>query len=155
MLAMRPAPPAMHAVAQDILSGRPRHQQELFELRLDRWWQDLDDALTAVYGAERATDLERRLVRIAATAFDDRDPDLHRLDLQRTLEPGWFQDESMLGYACYTERFAGDLTALVDKIDYLRELGDGELEAMAGGVPAAPRRKPKPPPAGGGQESLF
>jgi len=53
MLAMRPAPPAMHAVAQDILSGRPRHQQELFELRLDRWWQDLDDALTAVYGAGR------------------------------------------------------------------------------------------------------
>ena len=130
MLAMRPAPPAMHAVAQDILSGRPRHQQELFELRLDRWWQDLDDALTAVYGAERATDLERRLVRIAATAFDDRDPDLHRLDLQRTLEPGWFQDESMLGYACYTERFAGDLTALVDKIDYLRELGVTYLHLM-------------------------
>src|SRR6478735_5641958 len=130
MLAMRPAPPAMHAVAQDILSGRPRHQQELFELRLDRWWQDLDDALTAVYGVERATDLERRLVRIAATAFDDRDPDLHRLDLQRTLEPGWFQDESMLGYACYTERFAGDLTALVDKIDYLRELGVTYLHLM-------------------------
>jgi len=130
MLAMRPAPPAMHAVAQDILSGRPRHQQELFELRLDRWWQDLDDALTAVYGAERATDLERRLVRIAATAFDDRDPGLHRLDLQRTLEPGWFQDESMLGYACYTERFAGDLTALVDKIDYLRELGVTYLHLM-------------------------
>jgi amylosucrase len=130
MLAMRPAPPAMHAVAQDILSGRPRHQQELFELRLDRWWQDLDDALTAVYGTERATDLERRLVGIAATAFDDRDPDLHRLDLQRTLEPGWFQDESMLGYACYTERFAGDLTALVDKIDYLRELGVTYLHLM-------------------------
>ncbi|HEY7816555.1 MAG TPA: alpha-amylase family protein [Nakamurella sp.] len=127
---MRPAPPEMHAEAQQALAGRPPHQRELFELRLDRWWADLDDALTAVYGADRAVDLERRLVRMAATAFDARDPDLHRLDLQRTLDPGWFQDESMLGYACYTERFAGDLTAVIDKIDYLRELGVTYLHLM-------------------------
>ncbi|HEV7276932.1 MAG TPA: exodeoxyribonuclease VII large subunit [Devosiaceae bacterium] len=37
----------------------------------------------------------------------------------------------------------------------LIELADGEIEAMAGGIPAAPRRKPRPAPAGGGQESLF
>jgi amylosucrase len=129
-LRMRPAPPDMHAEAQEVLRGRPQHQQELFELRLDRWWQDLDDALTAVYGPQRAVELERRLVRIAATAFDERDADLHRLDLQRTLDPAWFQDESMLGYACYTERFAGDLTALVGKIDYLRELGVTYLHLM-------------------------
>ncbi|WP_395727197.1 alpha-amylase family protein [Nakamurella sp.] len=127
---MRTAPADMHAEAQAILQGRPRHQQELFGLRLDRWWQDLDDALTAVYGGERATDLERRLVRIAATAFGERDPELHRLDLQRTLDPAWFQDESMLGYACYTERFAGDLAALIDKIGYLRELGVTYLHLM-------------------------
>jgi exodeoxyribonuclease VII large subunit len=35
------------------------------------------------------------------------------------------------------------------------EFADGEIEALAGGVPSAPRRKPKPPPEGGGQESLF
>ncbi len=120
----------MHAEAAAILAAHPRHQQDLFELRLDRWWEDLDDALTAVYGAERAADLAGRLVRMAATAFAERDPDLHRLDLQRTLDPGWFQDESMLGYACYTERFAGDLTAVIDKIDYLRELGVTYLHLM-------------------------
>jgi amylosucrase len=127
---MRPAPPDLHAEAREILSGRPRHLQELFELRLDRWWQDLDDALVAVYGPDRAVDLERRLVRMAATAFDGRDSDLHRLDLQRTLDPGWFQDESMLGYACYTERFAGDLTDVIDRIGYLRELGVTYLHLM-------------------------
>lgn len=120
----------MHAQARAILGARPRHQQELFELRLDRWWADLDDALTTVYGADRATDLERRLVRMAASAFDQRDGDLQRLDLQRTLDPGWFQDESMLGYACYAERFAGDLTAVIGKIDYLRELGVTYLHLM-------------------------
>ena len=127
---MRTAPADMHAEAHAILRDRPRHQQELFGLRLDRWWRDLDDALTAVYGPERAPDLERRLVRIAATAFGERDPEMHRLDLQRTLDPAWFQDESMLGYACYTERFAGDLAALIDKIDYLRELGITYLHLM-------------------------
>jgi exodeoxyribonuclease VII large subunit len=36
------------------------------------------------------------------------------------------------------------------------EFADGEIEALAGGVPAAPRRKPKPPTSSGGeQESLF
>ena len=128
-LAMRPAPPALHEHARAVLHDQPAHRQELFELRLDRWWQDLDDALTAVYG-DRAAALERRLVGLAATAFADRDDDLHRLDLQRTLDPAWFQDESMLGYACYTERFAGDLGALVGKIDYLRELGVTYLHLM-------------------------
>ena len=126
---MRPAPPALHEHARAVLHDQPAHRQELFELRLDRWWQDLDDALTAVYG-DRAAALERTLVGLAATAFADRDEDLHRLDLQRTLDPGWFQDESMLGYACYTERFAGDLGALVGKIDYLRELGVTYLHLM-------------------------
>jgi len=120
----------MHAEYRQVLTGRPAHLRELFGLRLDRWWADLDDALTAVYDADRVVDLERRLVRMAATAFDARDPDLHRLDLQRTLDPGWFQDESMLGYACYADRFAGDLTALLDKIDYLRELGVTYLHLM-------------------------
>ena len=67
---------------------------------------------------------------MAASAFGDRDPDLRRLDLQRTLDPGWFQDESMLGYAAYAERFAGDLTGITDKIDYLRELGVSYLHLM-------------------------
>ncbi len=128
-LAMRPAPPALHEHARAVLHDQPAHRQELFDLRLDRWWQDLDDALTAVYG-DRAAALERTLIGLAATAFADRDDDLHRLDLQRTLDPGWFQDESMLGYACYTERFAGDLGALVGKIDYLRELGVTYLHLM-------------------------
>lgn len=128
-LAMRPAPPALHEHARAVLHDQPAHRQELFDLRLDRWWQDLDDALTAVYG-DRAAALERTLIGLAATAFADRDDDLHRLDLQRTLDPGWFQDESMLGYACYTERFAGDLGALVGKIDYLRELGATYLHLM-------------------------
>ncbi|WP_420120029.1 alpha-amylase family protein [Nakamurella sp.] len=126
---MRPAPPALHEHARAVLHDQPAHRQELFDLRLDRWWQDLDDALTAVYG-DRAAALERTLIGLAATAFADRDDDLHRLDLQRTLDPGWFQDESMLGYACYTERFAGDLGALVGKIDYLRELGVTYLHLM-------------------------
>ena len=128
--AMPIAPPTVHAVADAVLAGLPEHQQELFGLRLDRWWDDLHDGLSVVYSAAAVADLELRLVRQAAAAFRDREPDLHRLDLRRTLDPAWFQDESMLGYAAYAERFAGDLAGISDRIDYLNELGVGYLHLM-------------------------
>jgi len=128
--AMPIAPPTVHAVADAVLAGLPEHQQELFGLRLDRWWDDLHGGLSAVYSDSAVADLELRLVRQAAAAFRDREPDLHRLDLRRTLDPAWFQDESMLGYAAYAERFAGDLAGISDRIDYLNELGVGYLHLM-------------------------
>ena len=124
------APPTVHAVADAVLAGLPEHQQELFGLRLDRWWDDLHGGLSAVYSDSAVADLELRLVRQAAAAFRDREPDLHRLDLRRTLDPAWFQDESMLGYAAYAERFAGDLAGISDRIDYLNELGVSYLHLM-------------------------
>lgn len=129
-LAMPFAPPRIHAAADAELATLPEHQRELFGLRLDRWWEDLHDGLSAVYSPAQVDDLELRLIRQAATAFRDRAPDLHRLDLRRTLDPAWFQDESMLGYAAYAERFAGDLAGISTKIDYLNELGVGYLHLM-------------------------
>ena len=129
--AMPIAPPTVHAVADAVLAGLPEHQQELFGLRLDRWWDDLHDGLSAVYsGADRWRIWNCGWSRQAAAAFRDREPDLHRLDLRRTLDPAWFQDESMLGYAAYAERFAGDLAGISDQIDYLNELGVSYLHLM-------------------------
>jgi hypothetical protein len=36
----------------------------------------------------------------------------------------------MFGYACYTERFAGDLAGIADHLDYLGELGVTYLHLM-------------------------
>jgi amylosucrase len=129
-LAMRRAPAHLHNEADRVLATEPGHRKELFGLRLDRWWADLDDGLSAVYEHDQVDQLARRLVGLAAAAFRDRAPDLQRLDLERTLDPAWFQDESMLGYAAYAERFAGNLSGIAGKIGYLKELGVSYLHLM-------------------------
>ena len=127
---MRSAPAHIHTAADEELLDEPEHRRQLFGLRLDRWWSDLHDGLASVYRPDQAAELERRLVRAAAAAFRDRDPDLGLLDMRRTLDPAWFQDESMLGYAAYAERFAGDLGGIADRIPYLEELGITYLHLM-------------------------
>ena len=58
------------------------------------------------------------------------DPELLALDRRRTLEPDWFQPPRMLGYACYADRFAGDLAGAAERIAYLEELGVTYLHLM-------------------------
>ncbi len=127
---MRAAPAAAHARAEPRLEGLSSERRELFELRLDRWWSDLHDALVAVYPAASADDLAYRLVELAAAKYAQRDPALHRLDQRRLLGPDWFQAPSMLGYAAYADRFAGDLAGVAAHIDYLRDLGVTYLHLM-------------------------
>ena len=116
--------------AAQALAGLEPHRRELFELRLQRWWDDLYDGLAAVYPAEQVPATAARLVELAAAAYRDRDPDLQRLDQARTLEPDWFQAPGMLGYAAYADRFAGDLAGVRERVPYLRELGVTYLHLM-------------------------
>ena len=102
---------------------------ELFLLRLQRWWPDLHDGLASVYGAQ-AEDTAMRLIELAADAYAAREPELKRLDLVRSLEPDWFQQPEMMGYAAYADRFAGDLAGVAGRVDYLRELGVSYLHLM-------------------------
>ncbi len=104
--------------------------RETFLLRLERWWDDLVDALEALYAADEAQRLALQLVEHAARAYCDRDPELRRLDERRVLRPDWLQRPDMLGYACYTDRFAGDLRRLPERIGYLEELGVSYLHLM-------------------------
>ena len=121
---------AARALARTCLAGLPEHRIDLFDLRLQRWWPDLADGLEGVYQAADVKALGERLVPLMADAYGRRDPQLQLLDMQRTLAPDWFQSPRMLGYAAYTERFAGDLPGVVDKVPYLRELGVTYLHLM-------------------------
>ena len=114
----------------DVLAALSPGRRELFALRVERWWPDVHDGLVAVMAPEDVAPLERRLLRSAAEAFRDRDPDLHRLDLRRSLAPDWFQRPGMLGYAAYTDRFAGTLAGVADRLPLLEELGVTYLHLM-------------------------
>ena len=69
---------------------------------------------------------------VLAEAVAARSADLRRLDHQRTLDPGWFGHESMVGYCCYTHRFAGTLRAVGQSpaIEHLASLGVRYLHLM-------------------------
>lgn len=78
--------------------------------------------LAALYGEDidgllaEATD---RLVA-AANARSDR---LKALDAQRRLDPDWIGRSGETVYTFYVDRFAGDLNGLIDRLDYLQDLG--------------------------------
>ncbi len=125
----------------DVVSALPAHQRGLFRARLQRWLPDLDAALAPLY-AEPAV-VRDRLVLLAAEAFAARSDDLHTLDLVRTLAPDWFQRPEAVGYAAYADRFAGTLSGVAERVDYLQGLGITYLHLM-------PLLTPRPAPNDGG-----
>lgn len=126
----------------DLLADQPPHDRVVFETRLRRYWPDL---LTGLIGAypDQALEMAHRLVRIAAENFRQRPADLRLLDLRRHADPQWFQHPRMLGYATYTDLFAGDLRGVAGQVDYLTELGVTYLHLM-------PLLKPRPGQNDGG-----
>lgn len=111
-------------------SGLSRPEREIFTTRIERWYPDLIDGLVTLYGEPAATRAAADVLTEAAAAYVERDPELRHLDLARTLDPTWIQDPSRIGYAGYTERFAGDLRGVEKRIPYLRELGVSYLHLM-------------------------
>lgn len=118
--------------------------KDIFDLRLARSAGDLWPMLEALYGADpgygEMLDALRAEMR---RSWKARPANLKNLDLERDLEPDWFQRPDMLGYVFYIDRFAGDLKAVHDKLDYLQELGVNYIHLM-------PCLKPRPGDSDGG-----
>jgi amylosucrase len=123
---------------------RPQTDDDIFDLRLARSAADLWGMTDRLYGGH--PDYPRvRAALLAAMrkAWADRPADLRRLDLQRDLEPDWFQRPGMAGYVFYIDRFAGTLAGVLDKLDYLEDLGITYVHLM-------PCLKPRPGDSDGG-----
>lgn len=114
-----------------MLADMSARDQQLFSLRLERYFQNLFDGVYPLYG--KRADFDRfleRLVTQMVACYRDRPEDLKQLDIERDLTPDWFQRESMLGYVFYVERFAGSLQGIHDHLDYIAELGANYLHLM-------------------------
>ena len=112
------------AAAAEELTTLAQRDRDLFLVRLERWFQNLIDGLGPVYGRRPDyADFVRDLVQMLATQYVRRPEALKLLDLERDLSPDWFQRETMVGYVCYVERFAGTLRGVLERLDYLEELG--------------------------------
>ncbi|MEO5621416.1 MAG: alpha-amylase family glycosyl hydrolase, partial [Cypionkella sp.] len=118
--------------------------QQIFQLRNARSAPDLDPMLEALYGQHPDYAAFRAdLAEALSEAWAARPADLKLLDLQRDLEPDWFQRADMAGYVFYIDRFAGTLKGLLKRLDYLSELGITYVHLM-------PCLKPRPGDSDGG-----
>ncbi|HSE08958.1 MAG TPA: alpha-amylase family protein [Nocardioidaceae bacterium] len=119
----------------------PDHRREVFRARVERWLPDLREAVEPLYDDPET--VVRRLLSLALNAYAAREPELHQLDLRRSLAPDWFQRPEMLGYAAYADRFAGTLAGVAERTDYLKGLGVKYLHLM-------PLLEPRSTPNDGG-----
>ena len=111
---------------------------------MERSRADLFGMLERLYGAR--PDYPRfckALVAALEKSWAARPDDLKWLDLKRDLEPDWFQRPGMAGYVFYIDRFNGDLKGVLDKLDYLQDLGITYVHFM-------PCLKPRPGDSDGG-----
>ena len=117
---------------------------DVFDLRLARSSDDLWPMLEAIYGAHPGWQtFQPDLLTALRKGWQDRPAALKRLDLQRDLSPDWFQRPDMAGYVFYIDRFAGTLTGVLDRLDYLEDLGISYVHFL-------PCLKPRPGDSDGG-----
>lgn len=131
----------MQTVVRHELPGMPEHEIEPLLDRVERWLDDLERGLAAVY--PDPVPVRDRVLRLVARHYRDRPARLRRRDSRRLLQPDWFQRPDAIGYATYADRFAGDLTGVASRVDYLAELGVTYLHLM-------PLLQPRAAPNDGG-----
>jgi amylosucrase len=119
-------------------------EDEIFALRMQRSGPDLWPMLEALYAGHPLYEgFADRLIQVLRKGWAARPADLRRLDLKRDLEPDWFQRPDMAGYVFYIDRFAGNLQGVLDRLDYLEDLGITYVHLM-------PCLKPRPGDSDGG-----
>ncbi len=89
-----------------------------FARRLAQRREELEWLYMELYGDRaRLEELEDAM----AEAWSRRSVSLRRLDGRRERDPEWFRSGKMLGVTMYTDLFAGNLSGVLEKLDYLRE----------------------------------
>ena len=102
--------------------------QQEFEARLARCSEELQALHRALYpGAPDAyTDFEQMLRR----SFAARPEALRALDAEREASPRWFTGNDLLGMLMYVKAFAGTLTGVRERLDYIEDCGVNYLHLM-------------------------
>ncbi|PIT77815.1 alpha-amylase family glycosyl hydrolase [Limnohabitans sp. B9-3] len=130
-------------VLNDLLAHADADRADVLRARLAQELPVLRDRLSRLYSntPDYAQWLNRVLVQTVQIALD-RPAELWALDLQREANPNWHL-QGMLGYCTYTDKFAGNLAGVRERIPHLQELGVTYLHLL-------PFLKPGTPPNDGG-----
>ena len=127
----------------ELLDKAPTARAHVLRARLKTELPVLQDRLTRLYGfTENFSNWLNQVVAQAVQLALARPDDLWALDLQRAAQPNWHLNGS-LGYCAYTDKFAGNLSGVRQRISHLQELGVTYLHLL-------PFLKPGTPPNDGG-----
>ncbi len=108
-----------------------RRISDQFILRLSMLFQDLHQQYMEIYGEHsKAQQKFELLVKMMAESHAGRPAGLKRIDREREKNPYWYLDEHIAGMMLYTDRFAGNIAGLTEKLDYFEELGINLLHLM-------------------------
>ena len=69
-------------------------------------------------------------VSMLRRSFDARSEELRALDRQRLAEPDWYKGHRLVGMLMYVRAFAGTLSGVRGKLDYLQDCGVNYLHLM-------------------------
>ncbi|HEX2914735.1 MAG TPA: alpha-amylase family protein [Chloroflexia bacterium] len=117
---------------------------EIFLVRLERYFDDFYQSFARLYRQHPAFQSRLEAIgQLLVESYAGRSGELRRLDLEREITPDWFQRETMIGWICYVDLFAGNLQGVKEQVDYLRELGVNYVHLM-------PLLKPRPGQNDGG-----
>lgn len=113
------------------LGGMSQPEQGVFINRLNEQFPRLFALLIEIYGQRYDFFYYlQQLTQTLANGFSKRSNVQKAKDQARLADPHWYQDENMLGMACYVDLFAGDLNGLQQRIPYLVETGITYLHLM-------------------------
>ena len=98
------------------------------EARLDACRDELKELYYGLYhDDEQAFEYFLDMLR---RSYAQRRAALRALDDKRLAEPGWFRSNRLLGMMLYVDAFAGNLTGVREKLDYIEECGVNYLHLM-------------------------
>jgi amylosucrase len=121
----------MQQLAPRLRSQCEARDADIFLIRLKHCFRDIYDPLFSLYGGR--SDFRQHidtLGELMLDAYIERPEPLRLLDIERQVIPDWFQRETMVGYVCYPELFAGTLKGVLEHLDYVQELGVTYLHLM-------------------------
>lgn len=127
-----------HKLLLQILSGIERKHGSLnskdsleFITRLSANFSNLRDLFSTVYGdADSAQKPFRKLITTLYSNYVQRSHVLKTQDSKREDHVDWLSSQHWVGMSLYTEHFSKDLKGLVNKIDYLEDLGVNLVHLM-------------------------
>ena len=102
------------------------------DTRLRQHGTTLRRQLERLYGATHDIDaLWSRIEAVLRDRMAERPAVMQALDVARIADRDWFVAPDMIGYSTYVDRFAGTVSGLTEKVEYLDTLGVRYLHLLA------------------------